>query len=151
VTGARWTVVLRSLSGATFVVFGVGKFVDHASELASFKAYGLPAPELFVVAVGALELLGGLALIAGWRVRLWAVLLAGDMVGAIIVSGAARGEPVSLTLAPALLVAMLVLLWRDSTGRQAGADALPQPGHGEREHRPEHEPGRDDVREHVVR
>ena len=27
-----------------FVVFGAGKYVDHASELASFRAYGLPAP-----------------------------------------------------------------------------------------------------------
>jgi hypothetical protein len=33
------------------------------------------------------------------------------MVGAIIVSGIAKGELISLTLAPAELVAMLVLLW----------------------------------------
>jgi hypothetical protein len=33
------------------------------------------------------------------------------MVGAIVVSGIARGEMISLTLAPAELVAMLVLLW----------------------------------------
>jgi hypothetical protein len=36
--------------------------------------------------------------------------LAGNMVGAIIVSGIAKGELISLTLAPAELVAMLVLL-----------------------------------------
>jgi hypothetical protein len=33
------------------------------------------------------------------------------MVGAIIVSGIAKGELISVTLAPAELVAMLVLLW----------------------------------------
>jgi len=30
--------VLRLLAGGVFVVFGIGKFVDHGSELASFKA-----------------------------------------------------------------------------------------------------------------
>ena len=33
------------------------------------------------------------------------------MVGAIVVSGVAKGELISLTLAPAELVAMLLLLW----------------------------------------
>jgi putative oxidoreductase len=143
--------LIRSLSGAVFVVFGIGKFVNHGSELASFRAYGLPAPEVFVVVIGLLELVGGLALIAGWWVRPWALLLAGDMVGAIVVSGVALGEPISLTLAPAQLVAMLVLLRGSSAGRQAGTHALAQPGHDEGERSPEHEPRGDDVREHVVR
>jgi len=93
-----------------FVVFGAGKFVNHASELASFRFYGLPAPEVSVDLIGALELLGGLMLAAGLWVRLVALLLAGDMVGAIVVSGIGRGELVSLTLAPLLLLAMLYLL-----------------------------------------
>jgi uncharacterized membrane protein YphA (DoxX/SURF4 family) len=102
--------VLRALAGAVFVVFGLGKFVNHGSELASFKSYGLPAPELFVVAIGAIELVGGALLIAGRLVRISAPVLAADMVGAIIVSGIARGEIISLMLAPAELMAMLVLL-----------------------------------------
>ena len=40
------------------------------------------------------------------------------MIGAIVVSGIAEGEPISLTLAPALLVVMLVLL-RFGPGRPA--------------------------------
>jgi putative oxidoreductase len=102
---------LRLLSCGVFVVFGIGKFVNHTSELASFKTYGLPAPEAFVIAIGLVELVGGLLLIVGVLTRLAAVVLAADMVGAIIVSGIAKGELVSLTLAPAELVAMLVLLW----------------------------------------
>jgi putative oxidoreductase len=93
-----------------FVAFGLGKFVNHASELASFKLYGLPAPGAFVIVIGVLELVGGGLLIAGWLVRPAALVLAGDMVGAIVISGLARGEIISLTLAPAELVAMLVLL-----------------------------------------
>ena len=110
-TRDRALLVLRLVAGGVFVVFGAGKFVNHASELASFRTHGLPAPEVFVVVVGLIELVGGALLIAGVLTRPAAMVLAGNMVGAIIVSGIAKGEPISLTLAPAELVAMLVLLW----------------------------------------
>ena len=94
-----------------FVVFGAGKFVNHASELDSFRGYGLPSPEAFVYVIGAVELVGGTFLIIGLATRLAALALAGDMVGAIIVSGIAKGEPISLTIAPAQLVLCLYLFW----------------------------------------
>jgi putative oxidoreductase len=106
----RALLLLRLLSGGVFIAFGAGKFVNHGSELASFKTYGLPAPEAFVLVIGVIELIGGLLLIAGVLTRP-ALVLAGDMIGAIIVSGIAKGEVISLMLAPAELVAMLVLLW----------------------------------------
>jgi putative oxidoreductase len=106
----RALLLLRLLAGGVFVVFGIGKFTDHGSELASFRAYGLPAPDVFLVIVGLIELFGGLLLIAGVLTRPAALVLAGNMVGAIVVSGIAKGELISLTLAPAELVAMLVLL-----------------------------------------
>jgi putative oxidoreductase len=93
-----------------FVVFGIGKFVNHGSELASFKTYGLPAPAAFVVVIGVIELVGGALLIAGRFIRPVALVLAADMVGAIVVSGIAKGELISLTLAPAELIAMVALV-----------------------------------------
>jgi putative oxidoreductase len=107
----RVLLVVRLLAGGVFVVFGVGKFVNHASELASFKAYGLPAPEVFVVMIGLVEVVCGLLLMTGVLTRPAALVLAGDMIGAIVVSGIAKGEMISLTLAPAELLVMLVLLW----------------------------------------
>jgi putative oxidoreductase len=107
----RGLLLLRLVSGGVFVAFGLGKFVNHASELASFKTYGLPAPELLVIAIGVVEVVGGMLLIAGVYTSLAALVLAGDMVGAIIVSGIAKGEIVSLTLAPAELAAMLIVVW----------------------------------------
>lgn len=104
-------VALRLVSGGVFVVFGAGKFINHGSEFASFKTYGLPAPGLVVVVIGLVELVGGVLLIAGRLTRPAALVLAGDMVGAIVVSGLGRWEPISLTLAPALLLVMLLLLW----------------------------------------
>jgi putative oxidoreductase len=103
--------LLRVASGGVFVGFGAGKFVNHASELASFRAYGLPTPETFIVVIGMIELAGGVLLIAGILTRPAALVLAGDMLAAIIVSGVARGELISLTLAPVELGLMLVLLW----------------------------------------
>jgi putative oxidoreductase len=110
-TRDRALLLLRLLSGGVFVAFGLGKFINHGSELASFEAYGLPAPAAFVIVIGVIELVGGLLLVLGTLTRPAAFALAGDMVGAIVVSGIARGEVVSLTFAPAELVAMLVLLW----------------------------------------
>jgi uncharacterized membrane protein YphA (DoxX/SURF4 family) len=103
--------LLRVAAGGVFMAFGIGKFVNRGAELASFRTYGLPFAAVFVVCVGVLESVGGLSLIVGRFVRLSAVLLAGDMLGAIVVSGIARGEWVSLTIAPAELVAMCVLIW----------------------------------------
>jgi putative oxidoreductase len=102
--------VLRIAAGVVFVAFGIGKFTQHAREVDSFRTYGLPSPDAFVTAIGVLEIGGGLMLIFGLLVPLAALALAGDMVGAIVVSGIKEGELISLTLAPALLVAMLALL-----------------------------------------
>jgi len=108
---AAASVLVRLGAGVTFVLFGIGKLTSHASEVASFRAYGLPSPDAFVYVIGGVELLGGALLIAGLTARIAALVLAGDMVGAIIVSGIGRGELISLTLAPALLAGMLLLLY----------------------------------------
>ena len=101
----------RVVGGGVFVAFGVGKFTQHASEVASFEDYGLPAPDAFVYAIGVVEVVGGLLLVLGFLTRPAALVLAGDMVAAIIVSGIALGEGVSLTVAPAELAVCLYLLW----------------------------------------
>jgi putative oxidoreductase len=120
----RAVLLLRIASGGVFVAFGAGKFVNHGAELVSFKAYGLPAPEAFVVVIGVVELVCGLLLFAGALTRPAALVLAGDMIGAIVESGIGKGEVISLTLAPGELVAMLVLLW---TGLGTFALGSPRP------------------------
>ncbi|MGI8803548.1 MAG: DoxX family protein [Solirubrobacteraceae bacterium] len=110
--------LIRMVTGVIFVAFGIGKFTSHATELASFRDYGLPFPDAFVYLIGAVEVLGGLLLICGLATRPASLILAANMVGAIVVSGIGRGEMISLTLAPALLVAVLMLL-RLGPGRWA--------------------------------
>src|SRR5215467_9199173 len=106
----RWAALTRWAAGIIFLVFGIAKFSDHAAELASFRHYPLPAPGAFVYLVGVIEIGGGLLLIMGLLTRLAAVALAADMIGAIVISGLARWELVSLTLAPLLLAAMISVI-----------------------------------------
>jgi putative oxidoreductase len=131
---ATASLLIRLCCGGVFVVFGAGKFVDHASEVDSFRTYGLPSPDAFVTAIGILELAGGILLIVGLATRLAALLLAGNMVAAIITSGIGQGEVISLTLAPAQLAGMLFLLWsgpgRLALDRRLTADPRRQPETG---------------------
>jgi len=102
---------MRVAAGAIFIGFGQSKFAHHGKEVRSFDRYGLPAPEVFTYAIGAVEIVGGLLLVVGLATRLVAPALAGNMVGAIATGGRVDGGFVNLGLAPILLVAMLFLLW----------------------------------------
>ena len=83
----------------------------HEEEAAAFDRYGLPWPDAFTYAIGLVELGGGILLLLGLFTRPAALMLAGNMVGAISTGGRVDGGPVHLGLAPALLVTMLVLVW----------------------------------------
>ncbi|MGI8716032.1 MAG: DoxX family protein [Solirubrobacteraceae bacterium] len=120
---ARWLVAIRRTAAIIFVVFGIGKFVNHASELASFRLYGLPIPGVLTYAIGGLEIVGGLLLVGGVLVRGAAVALGVDMVGAIVFSGIGKGEVISLTLAPALLAAMILVSRTPSRPRRCADDS----------------------------
>ena len=116
--GAWATTVVRVVTGVLFVTFSLGKFVDHAQESADFDHYGIPAPEVATYLVGVLELLGGLLLIVGLCTRPAAALLALNLMGAIATAGRVDGGTFHLGVAPAMLVAMLFLVWAGS-GRLA--------------------------------
>ena len=112
--GAWATTVVRVVTGALFVSFSLGKFVDHAQESADFDHYGIPAPEVATYLVGTLELVGGILLVIGLLTRPAALLLALNMVGAIATAGRVDGGTFHLGVAPAMLVAMLFLVWAGS-------------------------------------
>jgi uncharacterized membrane protein YphA (DoxX/SURF4 family) len=108
------------VAGAVFFVAGLVKFVAYGWELDAFRRFGLPAPEAFVILAGVLETVGGALLLARRFVWPTAAVLAVTMGVAVVVSGFGAGDVIpSLTLAPALLAAMLFLLVRSRapTGR----------------------------------
>jgi uncharacterized membrane protein YphA (DoxX/SURF4 family) len=130
------TVGTRLAPGIVFLVFGADEFVNHSRNVHSFTMYGLPSPSLFSYAIGTLEIVGALALISGVALVPVAIALAGDMVGAIVVSGIALGELVSLALAPAMLAAMLVLIARELSRPADGRNPTRKGGGGIRPRAP---------------
>jgi putative oxidoreductase len=110
-TDDRLLLAARVASGAILIGFGLSKFTRHAAEAAAFDRYGLPSPSLFAYAIGVVEVGGGALLILGISTRPVALLLAGNMVGAIATGGRVDGGPVHLGLAPTLLAVMLLLVW----------------------------------------
>ena len=98
-----------------FVLAALPKFAAFGWERGNFERFGLPAPGAWVVAAGVVELVGGVALLKDRWVAPAAVLLAITMGVAIVASGVLQGDVVpSLTVAPVLLAALVVLLVREA-------------------------------------
>lgn len=72
--------------GVTFVLHGWQKVSEWgmAGTAEGFEGMGVPAPAVSAVLAAAVELLGGLALVLGVLIRIAGVLLALDMVGALV-------------------------------------------------------------------
>jgi putative oxidoreductase len=113
VSRERVTTWVALLTGVTFIIAGLVKFVFHHWELHAFRSFGLPWPFALEISAGVLETVGGILLVLRRAVVPAATLLAVTMVVAIVSSGIGHGDVIpSLTLAPALLLATLFLLVR---------------------------------------
>jgi putative oxidoreductase len=66
----------RVLIGAPFVMSGLGKLAAHAGTVGYISSVGLPLQELGWIIAMVVELAGGILLIAGYRARLVALVLA---------------------------------------------------------------------------
>ncbi len=87
------SVVGRVLLALMFILSGFGKLGNIQGTAAFIASGGLPAPTVLAVAVGALELFGGLALVAGYQVRLTGLALAAFTVAASVVFHAFWSAP----------------------------------------------------------
>jgi len=66
----------RILIAAIFILSGASKLADPAGTIGYIASAGLPLPQLAFAGAAAVELLGGLALVVGYRKRLVALVLA---------------------------------------------------------------------------
>jgi putative oxidoreductase len=101
---------VRLAAGAFLVGVGLGKFTDHASELADFRHYGVPFPELAVPLAGVIEVVGGACVVVGFLIRPAAALVALNLLGALLTAGLTDGGTFHLVVGPVVMVAMLVLV-----------------------------------------
>ncbi len=98
-------------TGVIFFFAGLVKFVFHHWELHAFYGFGLPFPAALEIFAGVAETTGGVLLVARLYVVPVSLILSATMVVAIGASGIGHGDVIpSLTLAPALLIALLYLL-----------------------------------------
>lgn len=102
---ARGDVALRALLAAVFVLAGILKLAAVEFEAQSFAHFGY-AP-WFMHAIGGLELLGGLALLARRSAALAALALAAVMAGAAA-SHLLAGDGAAMALPALVLLALLL-------------------------------------------
>ena len=76
--------VLRLTVGFMFFSGAVAKLGDLGKFTAMFAGLGIPAAQVLAPVTAVVELLGGAALMLGLGTRLVSLVLAGDMVGALI-------------------------------------------------------------------
>jgi len=99
------------ITGLIFFFAGLVKFAFHHWELHAFRSFGLPWPSAMEIVAGVVETIGGALLVARRGVVPVTIMLAVTMLVAIVASGIGHGDVIpSLTLAPALLLAVVYLL-----------------------------------------
>ena len=84
VSGPRATTVIRMMAGGVFFWEGILKFVYVNQGVGRFTKLGMPMPETLAPVIAMLEIVGGLALIAGFLTRPFALLFIGEMIVAIL-------------------------------------------------------------------
>lgn len=113
IRGHRHAARVTVITGVIFIFAGLVKFVFHHWELHAFREFGLPWPSVLEILAGLLETAAGVLLVLRRFVVPTALLLAATMIVAIASSGIGHGDVIpSLTLAPALLLAMCFLIAR---------------------------------------
>lgn len=83
---ALWLLLGRICIGLLFAPSGYGKLMDAAGMTKMLTAKGAPAPELLAYAAGAVECLGGLAIILGLKTRFTALVMIGFTIVATLLA-----------------------------------------------------------------
>jgi putative oxidoreductase len=83
----------RALIASIFLLSGMSKLTDPAGTLAYIESVGLPFPHLAYLGAIAVEILGALALVLGYRTRLVALVIAAFSIVTAVFFHAAWADP----------------------------------------------------------
>ena len=86
----------RALMSAIFLQAGYTKALTHTATMAYFDKLALPNPPLAYAVTVAVELLGGLAILVGWKTKPAALLLAGWCIATAMVAHYPPGDRAQL-------------------------------------------------------
>jgi putative oxidoreductase len=90
--GALIPLIGRVLLAAIFIVSALGKIADPAGTIGYITSVGLPAPSAGYALALIVELVGGLMILAGYRTRAAALVLAGFSVASALIFHHAIGD-----------------------------------------------------------
>ena len=102
--------LVRLGTGGFLVLVGLGKFVDHASEVRDFRGFGVPLPEFAVPLAGVIEVGGGQLIIAGFLTRPAAALVIANLLVALLTAGVNEGGSFHLVVGPTLILLLTYLV-----------------------------------------
>lgn len=88
----------RVLLSVLFILAGFAKLTAISGTAGWFGSLGLPVPTVTAVVVGLVELLGGLAILAGYKTRIAAIVLALFTLGATAVAHLDFADQVQLLM-----------------------------------------------------
>ncbi|WP_163265915.1 DoxX family protein [Chelativorans alearense] len=87
----------RILIAVIFIFAGFGKLTNIGGTAGYFGSLGLPVPVLTAWAVALVELLGGLAVLIGFKTRIAAIVLAAFTVASALIAHLDFGDQMQLT------------------------------------------------------
>ncbi len=88
----------RVLLAFLFIFAGFGKLSDIGGTAGWFGSIGLPLPTIAAILVGLLELVGGLAIIAGFQTRLFAIAIAVFTIAATLIAHTNFADQIQLLM-----------------------------------------------------
>lgn len=86
-SGASLAILVgRILLSIMFILAGYSKLTAIAGTAGWFGSLGIPAPTLVAIAAGVVELVGGLAILVGFKTRIAALVLAAFTIAATLIA-----------------------------------------------------------------
>ena len=92
------TLVGRALLSLLFILAGYSKLTGIAATAGWFGSLGIPMPTVSAIVVGLVELVGGLAILVGFRARIAALVLALFTIGATLIAHMDFADPMQVLM-----------------------------------------------------